>query len=109
MIGYESTNIFKVWIPQLSRVIRARDVTFDETKVYQPDDKLTDNLAEQIQLLAVPRIKVENDHFASQDLDDNNTTTPIQSNQQLADYETTIDQPGDIIIVNNSQTSEPTA
>jgi hypothetical protein len=112
LIGYESTNIFKVWIPQLSRVIRARDVTFDETKVYQPDDKLADNLIEQIKLQSVPRIEVEeeeDDLFTSQDLPDNNITTTTHQNQQLADYETTIDQPGDTIIVDESGTSEPTA
>ncbi len=34
LVGYESTNIFRIWILYLSRVISARDVTFDETKRY---------------------------------------------------------------------------
>ncbi len=34
LVGYESTNIFRIWIPHLSRVISARDVTFDKTKKY---------------------------------------------------------------------------
>ena len=42
LVGYQSTNIFKVWIPTLSRVIAARDVTFDETKQYEPNDTFED-------------------------------------------------------------------
>lgn len=36
LIGYNSTNIFRIWIPQLDRVIVSRDVVFDETKTYDP-------------------------------------------------------------------------
>jgi hypothetical protein len=38
LVGYTSTNIFRVWIPQLTRVVSARDVTFDEKKRYSPND-----------------------------------------------------------------------
>jgi len=38
LVGYESTNIFRIWIPHLSRVISACNVTFDKTKKYQPDN-----------------------------------------------------------------------
>jgi len=34
LISYESTNIFRIWISHLSRVISAHDVTFDKTKKY---------------------------------------------------------------------------
>jgi hypothetical protein len=36
LVGYEGTNIFRVWIPQRRKVIRTRDVTFDEDKFYDP-------------------------------------------------------------------------
>ena len=42
LVGYMSTNIWRIWIPTLKRVIPIRDVTFDTTKRYDPkdDDKL---------------------------------------------------------------------
>jgi len=33
LVGYESTNIFRIWVPRLNRVIWTRDVTFNEDKV----------------------------------------------------------------------------
>jgi uncharacterized membrane protein YcgQ (UPF0703/DUF1980 family) len=36
LVGYNSTNIYRIWVPQLKRVIATRDVTFDEKKVYHP-------------------------------------------------------------------------
>lgn len=37
LVGYESSNIFRIWIPVLSRVIATRDVVFDEASFYEPD------------------------------------------------------------------------
>jgi hypothetical protein len=36
LVGYDSTNIFQIWVPSKKRVIRTRDVTFDETLFYDP-------------------------------------------------------------------------
>lgn len=36
LVGYDSTNIFLVWIPSKSKVIRCRDVIFDEEDMYDP-------------------------------------------------------------------------
>ena len=38
LVGYESTNIYRIWVPNLKRVLRIRDVTFDETQRYQPNN-----------------------------------------------------------------------
>lgn len=38
LLGYDSTNIFRVWIPSQRKVIRIRDVLFDETSLYNPDE-----------------------------------------------------------------------
>jgi hypothetical protein len=38
LVGYDSTNIFRVWVPHSKKVIRVRDVRFDETKRYDPRD-----------------------------------------------------------------------
>lgn len=36
LVGWDSTNIFRIWIPSLQKVIRTRDVTFDESSKYDP-------------------------------------------------------------------------
>ncbi|QLI71373.1 Retrovirus-related Pol polyprotein from transposon TNT 1-94 [Metarhizium brunneum] len=38
LVGYDSTNIFRIWIPERKEVRRVRDVTFDETRFYDPRD-----------------------------------------------------------------------
>ncbi|KAM4067341.1 reverse transcriptase (RNA-dependent DNA polymerase) [Hirsutella rhossiliensis] len=35
LVGYDSHNIYRIWIPSRSEVRRVRDVTFDESQVYQ--------------------------------------------------------------------------
>ena len=47
LVGYESTNIFKIWVPALHRVINARDVTFDDSKRFQQDEDFSD-VTEQV-------------------------------------------------------------
>jgi hypothetical protein len=42
LVGYDSSNIFCVWIPTLDRVIRTRDVIFKWQFTYK-DDTLNDN------------------------------------------------------------------
>jgi hypothetical protein len=36
LVGYDSTNIFRIWVPSKQRVVRSRDVTFNETLFYDP-------------------------------------------------------------------------
>ena len=38
LVGYDSTNIFRIWIPSRQRVIRTRDVMFNEGKFYDPSE-----------------------------------------------------------------------
>ncbi|KAM4058357.1 reverse transcriptase (RNA-dependent DNA polymerase) [Hirsutella rhossiliensis] len=35
LVGYDSTNIFRIWIPSSSEVRRVRDVTFNEHEFYE--------------------------------------------------------------------------
>ena len=46
LVGYESSNIYRVWIPSERKVILTRDVTFDETLFYDSKEK---DLAGQLQ------------------------------------------------------------
>jgi hypothetical protein len=36
LTGYDSSNIYRVWIPSQEKVVRTRDVTFDEELFYNP-------------------------------------------------------------------------
>lgn len=59
LVGYDSTNIFRIWIPSQERVIRTRDVLFNKDEFYNPEDPdLTQLLQEEpsefIQTLEVP-------------------------------------------------------
>lgn len=38
LVGYEVRNIFRIWIPSQQKIIRTRDVIFDENAHYDPHD-----------------------------------------------------------------------
>jgi len=45
LVGYRSTNIWRIWIPSLAKVISTRDVIFDEQSVFSgKTEDLMDNL-----------------------------------------------------------------
>jgi len=44
LVGYNLTNIYQIWIPSLHKVIRTRDVTFNETSFYDPKGQNIDYL-----------------------------------------------------------------
>jgi hypothetical protein len=59
LVGYDSTNIYRIWIPSLHKVIRTRDVTFDETSFYDPkgqdiDYLLREALEDTLQTISLP-------------------------------------------------------
>jgi len=99
LVGYESTNIFRIWIPHLSRVISARDVTFDETKRYQPDDTFDLVTEERVQPLEIKSLEgIE---------DEANVELPMRTLDLGADGPTrppperSINTPNDTIIVDS--------
>lgn len=38
LVGHDSRNVYRIWIPSKKRVIRTRDVTFDHKSFWAPDD-----------------------------------------------------------------------
>ena len=36
LVGYDSTNIYRIWIPGDDRIIRTRDVAFDHSRFFDP-------------------------------------------------------------------------
>ncbi|KAF6518157.1 hypothetical protein HZS61_002235 [Fusarium oxysporum f. sp. conglutinans] len=51
LVGLDATNIYKVWVPHLDRVIVSRDVQVDEKVMYDP--QLATTLPESGQALAI--------------------------------------------------------
>ncbi|KAF4311748.1 Integrase catalytic core [Botryosphaeria dothidea] len=39
LVGYDSTNIYRIWYLPGDRIIRLRDVSFDESSKYSPDEQ----------------------------------------------------------------------
>jgi hypothetical protein len=37
LVGYDSTNVYRVWNPIKNKVVRTRDVTFNEHKTFNRD------------------------------------------------------------------------
>ncbi|KAM4067906.1 hypothetical protein HRG_009757 [Hirsutella rhossiliensis] len=49
LVGYHSSNIYRIWVPKLRRVILSRDVTFNEHQFFDP--------ATEDQQIAIPEFK----------------------------------------------------
>src|SRR5438045_1284608 len=59
LVGYESTNIYRVWIPHKKKVISARDVLFNEDEFYDGKPiwltaELISELDEAVKQVSVP-------------------------------------------------------
>jgi hypothetical protein len=39
LVGYEGSNIYRIWVPSKATVIRTRDVEFNEDEFFNPDDE----------------------------------------------------------------------
>lgn len=89
LVGYQSTNIFRVWVPTLSRVISVRDVTFDESQRYSHQDILEDVVIEKV-VRPIELIVKEDDDIATYH------------------YERSIDAPNDTIVVDTRDESATT-
>lgn len=66
LVGYDSTNIYRVWMPALGRVLRTRDVVFmsnDGTEPVYPDRQ---TLREVVTILDVPEPLEETDQEIEQ-------------------------------------------
>ena len=97
LMGYDSTNIFWIWIPSQDRVIRIRDVRFNDNLLYDPSDldltSLNSSEAKRVvERLEIPEVMRQQD----QELD------------KRDGYEDTSDYDSDTIVVNNTTTSTTT-
>ena len=61
LVGYDSSNIYRVWIPSQDRVVRIRDVTFNEKLFYSPQELdlghiLREEIDQAVEILNFPSI-----------------------------------------------------
>lgn len=64
LVGYEATNVFRIWVPHLKRVFRTRDVRFDETVHYDPNEphihqELRESVEELIEVVQAPELEAD--------------------------------------------------
>ena len=76
LVGWDSTNIFRVWVPSQKRIIRSRDVTFDESIRYDPrvtEPPLLPSVVETITQIELPERELD---------DEDKYTFPLQFEPQ---------------------------
>jgi hypothetical protein len=57
LVGYDSTNIFRIWLPSKDRVMRTRDVVFERQHLMKDNDepeKLSEEAERLIKILDIP-------------------------------------------------------
>ncbi|PCG88088.1 hypothetical protein PENOC_112570 [Penicillium occitanis (nom. inval.)] len=81
LVGYEAHNIWQIWVdhPQGFRVIRARDVIFDETKRYDPRHPFAREIVRQ----GVPTYIDNADWGNLEDIDDDVVYRSVDENMHL--------------------------
>ena len=89
LVGYDSTNIWRIWIPSSGKIISTRDVTFDENRRYTPGEELPiQELA--IKTLAITRMEEVDDSEDEGVMDleqqpaNRDITSPESANQEQA-------------------------
>jgi Reverse transcriptase (RNA-dependent DNA polymerase) len=80
LMGYESTNVYRIWVPSQEQVIRTRDVTFNETLFYDSSELdlghiLLDKTVRLLEMLELPDSMSEHSENAVEEAVDN--PTPI--------------------------------
>ena len=66
-MGYDSTNIYRIWILLKNKVISTRDVTFDELELYNLTVPKVDVSKKIIKTIQIPTIQ---DTYKESDEDD---------------------------------------
>jgi hypothetical protein len=74
LVGYDSTNIYRVWIPHKGIVISTRDVIFDESTFFEgeKEDQLEGLIVELdalIEKISVLKAQAENEALLQKDND----------------------------------------
>lgn len=93
LVGYDSTNIYRIWFPPEDRIIRTRDVTFDENSRYSPDNMEhyheVPEAEEEPHTLVRPRIQLSNSDTEDSELEDVLTPDTSESEGEGVGADTT--------------------
>ena len=79
LVGYDSTNIFRIWIPSKERVIRSRDVLFNEDLLYKDGTEQHKRKEEEnpdLQLIKIAEVQDEVTTAPSEDSDEEEVSPP---------------------------------
>ncbi|RYP34796.1 hypothetical protein DL768_011035 [Monosporascus sp. mg162] len=102
LVGYNSTNIYRVWVPELGKVIATRDVIFNEMEFFSRKDALErseemirnlEDLVAKVQLpeeLAVNEAILEDD--SEMEVIGDEDETNASSNEQQSEEENVQDE-----------------
>jgi hypothetical protein len=91
LVGWDSNNIFRIWIPTLQKVIRTRDVTFDENLRYDPtqyENPLPLEAIQAIEAIEILSLSTNEDVTVDQILSDSNTLIlqPLALNRAIQQH-----------------------
>lgn len=83
LVRYSASTIFHIWVPHLNRIIRSRDVTFDETRFSDPLNPFPDESIRKSIDLTLPDVEAKEDDFLiAQQLDNSFDFNTDDSNSQ---------------------------
>ena len=92
LVGYESTNIYRIWIPHKRKVISARDVIFNEDEVwdqkpirFSPDE--IQELNDAVEVVEVPQTEDQEDIQLAKDLEADPNPITHQTNHEMDNLE----------------------
>lgn len=75
LVGYDSTNIYRIWNPKLNRVVRTRDVIFNENEGFDGNIKHLEDQLLHVDLEDLTFLLNRLDQPASEDLPEAERTT----------------------------------
>jgi hypothetical protein len=96
LVGYDSTNIFRIWIPERQEVRRVRDVTFNETHFYDPK-----NHSKQLTVAEPPRLQLPKHVESDSESDEAEASRQYEHRRQMdsEEYDDTESEDGSTIEV----------
>ena len=84
LVGLDATNVYKVWIPHIDRVIRSRDVQVDEKVMYDPQLDTSRQETRQALSIIINEVDLDENEDAIQSIIDD---TAVVRNSNSAQYE----------------------
>lgn len=70
LVGFDATNVYKVWIPHLDRVVRSRDVQVDEKVMYDPQLDTSRSETRQALSAIINEVDLDEEDIALQPITD---------------------------------------